>query len=118
MFVVALPFPTVGPFGGFVPALHHAVLLAAAGAVAIVEGAAGPVPMILALFAVHVLATALLCALAAWLGARLLAPLSPRVRATVAIALCAALLAASLAFELYETPFGRTPTASLLGVLG
>jgi hypothetical protein len=116
--VVALPFPAVGPFGGFAPALHHVALFAATAAVAVVEGAAGPVGRILVLFAVHAAVTLALCGLAAWLGARLLASLSPRARTAVALGLCAALLAASLAFPLYDTPFGREPTANLLGVLG
>ena len=92
---------------------------AALGAlVAAVEGAAGPVSRILVLFGINAAATLALCALAAWLGGRLFAPLSPRARAAVALGLCAALLAASLAFQLYDTPFGREPTANLLGVLG
>jgi len=115
---VALPFPALGPFGGVAPALHHLALFVATAAFAIAEGAAGPVGRILALFAVNAAAALALCGLAAWLGARLLAPLSPRARAAVALGLCAALLAASLAFPLYETPFGRAPTANLLGVLG
>jgi hypothetical protein len=115
---VALPFPTVGPFGGFVPAVHHVALFAATAAIATVEGTAGPVRMILVLFGVHMVATLALCALAAWLVARVLAPLPPRARAVVVIGLCAALIAAALAFPLYETPFGREPTANLLGVLG
>ena len=118
VFYAALPFPTVGPFGGFVPALHHLALFAATAAVSVVEGMAGPVGRILVLFGIHAVVTLLLCALAAWLGARLVAPLPPRARAAVAIGLCAALLAASLAFPIYETPFGREPTANLLGVLG
>ena len=116
--VVALPFPAVGPFGGFVPALHNVALFAATAAVALVEGAAGPVRGILVLFAMNVAITLALCGLAAWLCARLLASLSPRVRAAIALALCAALVAASLTFPLYDTPFGREPTANLLGVLG
>ena len=115
---LALPFPAVGPFGGFVPAVHHVALFAATAAVAAVEGTAGPVKMILVLFAVHMVATLALCGLAAWLAARLLAPLPPSMRAAIALALCAALLAAALAFPIYDTPFGRAPTANLLGVLG
>jgi hypothetical protein len=116
--IVALPLPAVGPFGGFAPALHHVALFAATAAVAVVEGAAGPVSRILVLFGVHALVTVALCAIAAWLGARGLASRSPRARAAVALALCGALLAATLAFPLYDTPFGREPTANLLGVLG
>ena len=116
--VIALPLPALGPFGGFAPALHNAALFAATAAVAVVEGAAGPVGKILVLFAVNAAATLALCALAAWLCARLCAPLSPRARAAVALGVCAVLLAVSLAFPLYETPFGREPIANLLGVLG
>ena len=115
---LALPFPAVGPFGGFVPAVHHVALFAATAAVAVVEGAGGPVKLILVLFSVHVVATLALCGLAAWLVARLSRPLPPRTRAALALALCAALLAAALAFPIYDTPFGRAPTANLLGVLG
>jgi hypothetical protein len=116
--VLALPLPAVGPFGGFAPALHHVALFAATAAVAAVEGTAGPVGRILALFAFHAVATLLLCGLAAWLCARLLALLPPRARAAGALALCGALIALTLAFPLYETPFGREPSANLLGVLG
>jgi hypothetical protein len=118
VFAFAVPFPAVGPFGGFAPAVHHLVLFAATAAIAVVEGTAGPVLQILVLFAVHALATLALCGLAAWLLARLLAPLPPRTRAVVAGAMCAVLLAASIAFPLYETPFGRAPTANLFGVFG
>ena len=115
---VALPFPAVGPFGGFVPAVHHVALFAATAAIAVVEGAAGPVKMILVLFAVHVVATLALCGLAAWLFAWLTRRLSPRTRAALALAFCALLLGVAFAFPIYDTPFGRAPTASLLGVLG
>ena len=117
-FAFTVPFPAVGPFGGSAPAVHHAALFAATGAVAVVEGTAGPVLQILVLFAVHALATLALCGLAAWLVARLLAPLPPRTRAVVAGVMCAVLLAAAIAFPLYETPFGRAPTANLFGVFG
>jgi len=118
VFAFAVPFPAVGPFGGFAPAVHHSALFAATAAIAGVEGTAGPVLQILVLFSVHAFATLALCGLAAWLLARLLAPLLPRTRALVAGVLCAALLAASIAFPLYETPFGRAPTANLFGVFG
>ena len=114
----AAPLPAIGPFGGFVPAVHHLVLCAATAAVAVAEGTAGPVLPILGLLAVNAVAAFALCALAAWLLARALAPLPPRARAAIAGALCAALLAAAIAFPLYETPFGREPTANLFGVFG
>ena len=117
-FCLALPLPAIGPFGGFVPALHHVALFAATAAVALVEGAAGPVIQILLLFTVNAVVTLALCGIAAWLGTRLFAPFPPRARAAIAIGLCAALLTATLAFPLYDTPFGREPRANLLGVLG
>ena len=55
VFAFAVPFPAVGPFGGFAPAVHHVALFAATGAIAVVEGTAGPVLQILGLFAVHAL---------------------------------------------------------------
>ena len=70
------------------------------------------------LFAVNAVATLALCALAAWLLARLLGALPPRTRALVAGATGAALIAISIAFPLYETPFGREPIANLFGVFG
>jgi hypothetical protein len=118
VFAFAVPFPAVGPFGGLAPAAHYAALFAATAAIGAVEGTAGPVLQILALFTVNALVTLALCGLAAWLLARLLAPLPPRARAAVAGVICAALLAAALAFPLYETPFGRAPTANLFGVFG
>ena len=118
VFALALPFPAVGPFGGFVPAAHHVTLLAATLAIVAVEGIGGPIGGILALFAVHAVATLLLCALAAWLCARLLSSASARTRAWVAGLLCAALLGTAIAFPLYDTPFNRAPTANLFGVFG
>jgi hypothetical protein len=113
---LALPFPAIGPFGGFVPAVHHLVLFGATGAIAAVEGVAGPVRQILALFAINVIATLLACGLVASLLAGLIGFLPPRARTAIAWGLAAALLAASLAFPLYQTPFGRAPTANLLGL--
>jgi hypothetical protein len=118
VFAFAVPFPAVGPFGGFAPAIHNVALLAATGAIAVAEGTAGPVLLILGLFAVNAIATLALCGLAAWLVARLLAALPPRTRAVVAGAICAALLATAVAFPLYQTPFGRAPTSNLFGVFG
>jgi len=118
VFSFAVPLRAIGPFGGFAPAVHHLTLFAATAAVAGVEGAAGPVFRILALFAVNALVTLALCGLAGWLAARLLAALPPRTRAVVVGAVCAALVAAAIAFPLYETPFGRAPTANLFGVFG
>lgn len=114
---LTLPTPMLGPFHALVPAVRYVVLLSAAGAVAVVEGAAGPVPGILALFAVHAALYLALVWLLAWAVARLLAPLSPGARRTAVLAACALLLVLALALEPYHTPFGRAPRANLLGVL-
>lgn len=112
-----LPFPVLGPFGGFMPAARHAILFAATGAIAVVEGAAGPVLGILLVFGAHLLATLLLTWLLAWVASRALAPLSDAMRRNLVLGVVAALLVCALVFEPYETPFGRAPTANLLGVL-
>jgi len=115
--VLMLPFPILGPFGGFVPAVRHLILLAATGAVALSEGAAGPVPGILTLFAIHAAVTLAVCWGLAWVASRGLVALAPGTRRGVVFGAIALMLVLALAFEPYETSFGRSPTASLLGVL-
>jgi len=115
---LALPFPMLGPFAAVVPPVRYAILLGAAGAVALAEGVAGPVPLILGLLALNLVASLAAAWIAAWIVSRVLGALpSPAWRSGLALgAVCAGLaLAASL--PLYETTFGRAPTASLLGVL-
>ena len=55
--VLAMPFPILGPFGGLVPPVRLAILFGATAAVAATEGAAGPVPGLLTLLGVHLLAS-------------------------------------------------------------
>lgn len=116
-FALTVPFPILGPFGGSVPAVRHLVLLAATGAVAIREGAAGPVPGLLVLFAVHLMVTLALCLAAAWLCARLSASLSPPARRTAVLIVLAVLVVTAVLFPIYDTPFARAPHSTLLGVL-
>jgi UDP-N-acetylmuramyl pentapeptide phosphotransferase/UDP-N-acetylglucosamine-1-phosphate transferase len=118
LFALTVPFPALPPFGGLAPAVHHVFLLAATAAIGLVEGVDGPVKMILVMFAVVAIASLLACAIAAWISAWLLARTSPRARAIAVAALCIAFLGASLAFDLYRTPFGREPVTNLLGVFG
>ena len=114
---LTLPVPMWGQFGAFVPAVRYAILFAAGAAVALAEGTAGPVPLILLLFGLHALAAAGLAGLAAWIGGRALAPLAPRTRGWIVAGAGAALLLLALAVELYRTPFGRAPVSDLLGIL-
>lgn len=116
-FVLMLPFPVLGPFGGLVPPVHHLILLAATSAVAATEGAAGPVPGLLILFALHAVATLLLALALAWVASRLLGGLQPGLRRSVVWVAIALMVAIASGFELYAPPFGRAPTANLLGVL-
>ncbi|MBK7952125.1 MAG: hypothetical protein IPK00_26080 [Deltaproteobacteria bacterium] len=116
-FVLVLPFPVLGPFGGMVPPANHLILLAATSAVAASEGAAGPVPGLLVLFALHAVVTLLAALALAWVASRLLGGLQPGVRRSLVWVAIALMLAIALSFELYTPPFGRAPTANLLGVL-
>jgi len=116
--VLTLPFPMLGPFAALVPPVRYAILLGAAAAVALAEGAAGPVPLILALLGLNVVVSLAAAWISAWAVSRALGALrSPALRAALAVgAVCVGLaLAASL--PIYETSFGRAPTANLLGVL-
>lgn len=115
---LALPFPMLGPFDAFVPAVRYAILLAAAAAVAIAEGAAGPVPMILFLLALNVAASLAVAWVAAWIASRVLGAVrSPTLRRGVVLAVVCGGLALASIFPIYDTPFGRAPNGSLLGVL-
>lgn len=111
------PLPMLGPFDAWVPAARYLLLTLATASVAVTEGAAGPVPGILALFGAHALIALLLAGLLGWAVARLTRPLSSGARRIVVLGICGALLFGAIAFEIYRTPFGRAPTANLLEVL-
>lgn len=115
--VLALPVPMLGPFDALVPPVRYAILLGAGSAVALAEGAAGPVPGILALLAFNLAVALAGAALLAWLAGLALAGLAPRLRAGIALAAVVAMLLAATASEPYETGFGRAPRANLPGVL-
>jgi hypothetical protein len=114
---LTVPLPMVGPFDAFVPAARYLLLFGAALAVALVEGASGPVPLLVALFGGHAVVSLAAAGLAAWLAARGLSGLDPSRRRALVLAVCAALLLAALATHPYRTTFGRAPTANLLGIL-
>lgn len=115
--VLALPLPMLGPFDALVPPVRYAILLGAASAVALAEGAAGPVPGILVLFAVNLALALALSAALAWGAGRALAGLSGFARGAVVGIALVALLGWALLAEPYETEFGRAPRANLIGVL-
>lgn len=116
--VIALPFPMLGPFEAFVPPVRYAVLLGAASTVALAEGAAGPVPWILLLLALNLTASLAVAWVLAWISSRLLARLHPpTLRAVLVVAALGIGLALTASLPIYETGFGRAPTANLLGLL-
>jgi hypothetical protein len=117
VFALTVPVPLLGPFEAFAPPVRYVVLAAATAAFVVTEGAAGPVPGILALFVIHAVAYLALAWLAAWAAARLLAGRSPRTRRIAVWTLCAALLLGALAVDAYRMPFGRSPRSNLLGLL-
>ena len=98
--------------------VRYAVLLGAASAVALAEGAAGPVPWILLLLALNLTASLAVAWVVAWTSSRLLARLHPpTLRAVVVVAALCIGLALTASLPIYETGFGRAPTANLLGLL-
>ncbi len=117
VFVLTVPLPMLGPWEVLAPTARYLLLAVVTAAVMAVEGAAGPVPLILALFAGHALVYLLLAWLVTRLCTRLLTRLPTRASTGVVLAACAALLALSIVLELYITPFGSLPRSNLLGLL-
>lgn len=116
VFVFVLPIPLLGPFDALVPVVRFFLLFGASAAVAIQEGAAGPVPLIVLLFAVHAVVGLAVCALLAWLGTRGLSSLAPETRRTGVWVFVLGLVALASVFDVYRTAFGRAPTANLWGL--
>ena len=115
--VLTVPLPMLGPYDAFVPPVRHLILSSATASFMVVEGAAGPVPAIFLLFAIHALVYLALAWGVAWVLSRFLGSLSPRARGTLVLAVCAGLFFLAVAFDLYATPFGRAPTGNLWSVL-
>ncbi len=111
-----LPLPLL-VFDGMVPLVRIVLLATVTAAVAIREGAAGPVQMILVMFVAHAMIYAAVLALAARLASRALRRWSgPRLRRIVFAGILAAAVLASITTP-YATPFAPAPRSSLLGVL-
>ena len=112
-----LPWPFVLFGEAFVPAVRFVILAGAASAVALTEGAAGPVGMIIGLFVGYAIGTTLLCWLFAWLISLALAPLPETTARRLTLACLVAGLVFALLFDPYTTPFGRASRGGLLEVL-
>lgn len=117
IFVMTIPLPLLGPFDLFAPTVRYLLLTSITGSVAWVEGASGPVPLILALFAGNTLLYLLLNGFLAWAFARSLTQISRTARSWIVVTTCAALLVLSISLDLYRTPFGTLPRSNLLGLL-
>ena len=111
------PWPLLVLQDAFVPAARYVLLGGVAAIVAIAEGAAGPVGLLVLLFLGWGALTSLLCWLLAWSIARLLdhVPETTANMATIAILVLGLLWA--LFLEPYSTPFGRALRGGLLEVL-
>jgi hypothetical protein len=117
LFLLTVPWPMPGPFDVFVPPIRYAMLATAAGAVGWSEGAAGTVPSLIGLLSAQAIGTFGLSFLLAWLLARLLTPVSARVRRACVLGVGGAWLLVCLFQDVYRTAFGDTATTNLLGVL-
>ena len=114
---LTVPLPMVGPYDAWVPAVRYLILASATASVMWAEGAAGPVPAIFLLFAVHAVVYLLLVWGAAWFLARMCKPLSLRSRGRLIVGVCSLMFFLAIVFDLYATPFGRSPAGNLLSVL-
>lgn len=116
LFVFVLPLPLLGPFDALVPVVRFVLLFGASAAVAIQEGAAGPVPLIVLLFAAHAVFGLAACVLFAWLGTRGLSGLAPETRRIGVWVFVLGFVILASVFDVYRTAFGRAPAANLWGL--
>jgi hypothetical protein len=116
LFLFAVPWPMLGPFSAFVPAARYVMLAIAAAAIGLSEGAAGVLPMVIGLLVAQAIGTFLLAIVVGRFVARMLIPLSPRMRALCVSALGGGGLLYALTVDVYRTTFGDRDTATLLGV--
>jgi hypothetical protein len=112
-----VPWPLTVFSESFVPAVRYTILATATALVAVTEGAAGPVGMILGLMVGYALATTALCWLLAWAISRLLGRLPERRARLITFGCLGGGLLLALVFEPYRTTFGRAARGGLLAVL-
>lgn len=117
IFVLTLPLPLLGPYAAYVPPVRLLILSFATASVAVVEGAAGPVPAIFLLFAIHALVYLVCLWGVAWFLARVLASISGSLRTAIVVGVWIGMLFVAITFKIYVTPFGRTPNGNLWSVL-
>jgi len=112
-----LPWPMV-IFGDiWVPAVRYAILAGVACAVALAEGAGGPVLALVFLFSAWAAVTTLGSWLFAWAVSKLLGLLPGRMAGVVTLAILLVGLVVTLVLTPYETRFGTARTGGLLDIL-
>ena len=112
-----LPWPMLVLGDALVPAARYLILGVTAAAVAITEGAAGPVGPLVGLFLGMGVMTTLGCWLIAWGVARALDPLPPHLQRTITWVCLVGGLLIALSLDPYRTSFGREPNGDLMDVL-
>jgi hypothetical protein len=111
------PWPLFILQEAWVPAVRYLLLGLVAATVAIVEGAAGPVGLLVTLFLGWGIGTSLCSWLLAWAITKLLGQLSSRVAVSLSLVALGTALIWAITFEPYRTPFGRALRGGLLQVL-
>ena len=112
-----LPWPVIVFGDVWVPAARYTALATAASAIAITQGAGGPVLGVTGLFVGWALATSLICWALAWGIARLLAMLPGRAPLVTTVLVLAGGLLWALLLDPYTMRFGNTPSGGLLDLL-
>ncbi len=115
--LVTLPLPLLALAPTLAPTLRYWLFALVITALVLVEGAAGVVPLLLALMWAHALVYAIACWLGAWALARALARLDAGPRGLVVTVAVAVALGGALLFPIYRTPLGSAPTTNLIGAL-
>ena len=112
-----LPWPLFVFGNALVPAVRYVLLGLVAAAVAIAEGASGPVGLIVLLFFGMGIATTSGCWILAYLISRCLNRFPVRVQHTITWLCLGIAFLACLALDVYRTPFGRALRGGLIEVL-
>jgi hypothetical protein len=111
------PWPLLVLQDAFVPAVRYLLLGIVAATVAILEGAAGPVGMLVVLFLGWGIGTSFCSWLLAVAIAKLLGRLPHRTALSLSLGTLGVALVWALFFEPYRTVFGRALRGGLLQVL-
>jgi hypothetical protein len=115
--LLLVPAPMLVVTAARMPPVAYGLYAAVCSAVALTEGSAGPIPALILMFGLHFVVYGLLAWLAAFVVARALARVTPRLRAMIVVVAVAAAAAIALGRDVYLTPFARTRTSNLIEAL-